>query len=63
MKKVLLTALFLGAFVSANAVELDGRENCHSYACGMVESYESNNGGELSLEDADAIYDMAYESC
>ncbi|ALU75193.1 hypothetical protein J2Q11_10705 [Tenacibaculum finnmarkense genomovar finnmarkense] len=27
MKKVLLTALFLGAFVSANAVELDGRDD------------------------------------
>lgn len=63
MKKVLLIALFLGAFVSANAVGKNVLEvkDCHEEACIAIgEAEEAFPEFEISAEQ---IYSYVYSEC
>lgn len=60
MKKVLLTAVFLGAFVTANAVGLEVKD-CHQEACIAVGEAEKAFP-EFEI-DAEQVYDYVYSEC
>lgn len=67
MKKVILAALFLGAFTTANAVENnenDRKEDeCHAEACQMVADFEEEYGDEFTFDEYEAIYEFAFTVC
>lgn len=62
MKKVILSALFLSAFTTANAVSFeDNREDeCHAEACEAVSGAEEAFGDSV---EAEQVYDYAFSEC
>lgn len=66
MKKIILTALFLCAFITANAVETnitDPELKCHAEACQMVADFEEEYGDEFTFDEYEAIYEFAFTVC
>ncbi|RKF03253.1 hypothetical protein C8N26_2243 [Tenacibaculum lutimaris] len=66
MKKVILSALFLGAFTTANAVSVDYQyfsDKCHEQACEAVGDAEAVFGDELSAAEYDVLYDIEFQNC
>lgn len=64
MKKVILSALFLGAFTTANAVGFEEERNredeCHAEACEAVSGAEEAFGDSV---EAEQVYDYAFSEC
>ncbi len=66
MKKVILSALFLGAFTTANAVSVDNQyfsDKCHEQACEEMGEWEDEYGDDLSQHDYENIYQIEYQKC
>lgn len=64
MKKVILTALFLAAFIPTKAENTNELANdCHGYACEKMSEYEAAHGDNLTLAQYDVIYDAFYGAC
>ena len=64
MKKIILTALFLGAFITANAVgnnDSDPELQCHIEACIAIE--EAENAFPEFEVGAEQIYSYVYSEC
>tara|TARA_R110000850_G_scaffold64030_3_gene144078 strand:+ start:201 stop:407 length:207 start_codon:yes stop_codon:yes gene_type:complete len=66
MKKLLnlfFLLVFLVSFSATKSIDQLPIKNCHAQACMVVSYYEGVYGDDFSYEDAEAVYENAFNDC